>query len=155
MKKKEKREVKLSALNSGFNGSKLRVRFIVLILTLLTFVLNVTVLEEKATCSSAVSELARTKTESSKIEKIKKEKEELEKFVKEADKPDVNFESKAKSIARTFLSGWGAKVLIVISLFLSILFFFRFRNYAMALAFYIIANVLTFLGYKIARWICR
>jgi len=86
---------------------------------------------------------------------IKKEAEEIKKFMKEAENPDASFEIKVKNLAKKFFSDTGLKIMASISLILSIIFFFRIRNYVMSIVFYVIANVIVFFGYKIVQWIFK
>lgn len=67
----------------------------------------------------------------------------------------IETENVARRLVKMFFSDTGLKIGTVISLALSILFFFRVRNYVMSIVFYVIANILVFLGYKISNMLFK
>jgi len=124
-------------------------KFIIAITAVLVLLIGFVVIKKENENVGKISGLEK------KIEEVVKEKEELSKLIKKADRPDVEYEKKAREIAKSALSGWGAKTLIVLCLVLSAIFFFRFRNYGMAIVFYLIAYFLTFFGHNLAKWLFK
>ncbi len=88
-------------------------------------------------------------------EGIKEEKKKVEDIFKKIEKPDKKSEEEARDLVRSFFSDTGLKLFTCISLALSIIFFFRLRNYHLALIFYLLANFFIFFGYKLSNWLFR
>lgn len=126
--------------------------FLMILLVLVSFLASVVI--EKNIAYGDNNSIVSDRTKITKTQ-VENKKEKINKFIEEIEKPDYSFEKKTKDFAKNFFSGTGVKILIVICIFLSVLFFFRFRNYTIALVFYILANFFTFFGYKIAHWLFK
>ena len=63
----------------------------------------------------------------------------------------IETENVARKLVKMFFSDAGLKIGTVTSLILSVLFFFRIRNFILSIVFYVIANILVFFGYKISN----
>lgn len=84
-------------------------------------------------------------------EKKDEKKKELEELFKKARNPDREYENTVKKLIKSFFSGTGLKILTAICIFLCLFFFFRVRNYLVAVIFYVLGSFLMFFGPYVAN----
>lgn len=88
-------------------------------------------------------------------EKKDEKKKELEELFKKAKNPDQEYENTMKKLIKKFFSGTGLKILTAICIFLCLFFFFRVRNYLVAIIFYILGSFFMFFGPYIADFLLK
>lgn len=92
-----------------------------------------------------------TVSKNSEVYKFEKLNERLKEYVENPNK----YEKGMKVLIEKFFTGPGLRITVAICLFVSLVFFFRTRNYVFAIIFYVLANFIMFFGPKIFKFIFR